>query len=73
MSNIKPEHKEILNLIERYLSQEGGQHIRFTQALFNLSITEFKDNNPENEALKDNYNDSDEKVLKKIKKCLVIK
>lgn len=59
--------KAILSRIEEYLKENDG--IRFTQALFNLGITEFADSKePESKGylLKDPYNDSDKRVLDRI-------
>jgi len=64
---MKKETKEILHKLFEYL--EENPEIRFTQALFNLKINNFADeSNPENKnfLFKDNYNDSDETVLKRI-------
>jgi hypothetical protein len=69
MSNLKKEHKDILNLLEEYLSKEGHHHLRFTQALFILGVSEFA-GEPDNGVFRDNFNDSDEKIIKKIKKNL---
>lgn len=71
---MKDTHKEIINLISDYL--EEYPEIRFTQALYNLRINGFYSvDNPEesNFLFRDNYNDSDEDVLNKIKKELDIK
>lgn len=71
---MKDTHKEIIKLISDYL--EEHPEIRFTQALYNLRINGFFSvDNPEetNFLFRDNYNDSDEDVLKKIKKELDIK
>ncbi len=57
----------ILNLIENHLKRNPSE--RFTQALFNLGITEFADkNNPEAKGflLRDIYNDADAIVLERI-------
>lgn len=74
IKNMKDTHKEIIKLISDYL--EEYPEIRFTQALYNLRINGFYSvDNPEksNFLYRDNYNDSDEDVLKKIKKELDIK
>lgn len=63
---MKKEHREILNLIEDYLSQDGAEHLRFTQALFNLDINQLATEN----LLVDNYNDLDSWVLSRIKNRL---
>lgn len=71
---MKDIHKEIIKLISDYL--EEYPECRFTQALYNLRINGyFSVDNPEkyNFLFRDNYNDSDEDVLKKIKKELEIK
>ena len=71
---MKDTHKEIIKLISDYL--EEYPEIRFTQALYNLRINGFYSvDNPEkyNFLFRDNYNDSDEDVLNKIKKELDIK
>ena len=66
---MKKEHKEILNKIEDYLEQPGSEHLRFTQALYNLNIYS------QVEVggcffLVDNYNDLDEWVLTRINKVI---
>jgi len=61
--------ESILFVIKQYL--EKNPSIRFTQALFNLGITEFADkNNPEAKGflLRDIYNDSDIDVLERVGK-----
>ncbi len=66
---MKDDAKTILTLIEQYL--EKNPSIRFTQALFNLGITEFsnKDSPTENTyALRDPYNDTDQDVLIRMSK-----
>ena len=71
---MKDTHKEIIKLISDYL--EEYPECRFTQALYNLRINGFYSvDNPEesNFLFRDNYNDSDEDVLNKIKKELDIK
>lgn len=65
---MKPEHKAILTIIEQFLDKYPEQ--RFGQALFNLNINQFSI--PTNPAqcgylLKDIYNDSDEKILERMK------
>lgn len=62
------EAKEILLLIEKELIENKGA--RFTQVLFNLGINTFSDEKlPETKRylFRDNYNDSDLKVLDRIK------
>lgn len=62
------EHKEIINLISRYL--ESNPYQRFGQALFNLDINEFKnkkDPDMENYNLRDIYNDQDKAIIERIK------
>lgn len=59
--------KTILTLLEQYINDNPG--MRFTQALHNLNINQFADqNNPENKdyLLRDNYNDKDDDVLARI-------
>lgn len=66
---MKAKHQEILDLIEEYLSQDGTEHLRFTQALYNLGINSF-DDSIKGFYFRDNHNDSDEKVLNSIKKVM---
>jgi hypothetical protein len=64
---MKDNIKMILTMIEQYLVKNPS--IRFTQALFNLGITEFADKkNPEAKGflLRDIYNDTDDEVLKRL-------
>ena len=63
------EHADILDAIGKYLDKNPSA--RFMQALSNLKITEFADPvNPEKKGhlLRDAYNDSDVKVLQRIRK-----
>ncbi len=60
------EHKIILERLQVYLDQNPSQ--RFGQAIFNLGINEFKQN--EKYQLRDIYNDSDSEILKRINKRL---
>lgn len=65
---MKIETKSILTLIEDYL--RANPEIRFCQALQNLNINQFanmEDPSLANHTLRDNYNDSDLTVLKRIK------
>ena len=55
---------ELVELIKEYSSKNPEQ--RFTQILFNLKINEFKDDDF-TQGLRDNYNDLDENVLKRIR------
>lgn len=60
--------KAIIEAIGKYL--ESNPDIRFAQALFNLNINQFEDQkNPSNKGflLRDIYQDTDEKVLERIK------
>ena len=64
------EHADILDAIGKYLDKNPSA--RFMQALSNLNITEFADPiNPEKKGhlLRDAYNDSDIKVLTRIRKA----
>lgn len=66
---MKPEHQEILKIIEQHLKEMPSQ--RFGQILFNLNINQFADKeNPEKEnyQLRDIYNDTDEDILKRLKR-----
>lgn len=66
---MKKSHKEILDLIEQYLSQDGSEHLRFTQALYNLDI--YKQVECDGGFfLVDNYNDLDSWVISRIKKVM---
>ena len=65
---MKPEHKAILSIIEDYLTKYPEQ--RFGQALLNLNINQLKKTTLEhNEVpeLRDIYNDTDDKILERIK------
>lgn len=67
---MKQEHKEILDKIEKYLSQPGAEHLRFWQALFGMNVVRFEDEKPlpdGNYRIKDDYNISDNELLKRIK------
>ncbi len=64
---MKTEHKEILQVIAAYL--EKHPQLRFTQAIFNLDINQSPDE-PEHQfkgLFRDNHEDKDDKVLKRIK------
>jgi len=64
-------HDLIIQEIIKYSEQKGVEELRFTQILFNIGITEF-DNNQDPESCgylyRNNYNISDEEILKKIRK-----
>ncbi|WP_271768084.1 hypothetical protein [Aquimarina algiphila] len=68
---MKKEHRKILEHISTYLSENPEQ--RFGQAIFNLKINEFIDEedlmNPKYQ-LRDIHNDSDEKILERIESQL---
>ena len=60
--------KEIIQLITEYLEKNPG--IRFGQALFNLNINLFEDQQDPSRRdflLKDIYHDSDQRILNRIK------
>ena len=65
---MKPEHKEILALIEKHLKKNPSE--RFGQALFNLKINQFEEDKKEplNFRLRDIYNDADEEIISRINK-----
>lgn len=70
-SNPKKEHQEILDLISDYLSNHYDQ--RFGQAIFNLGINEFVnkiDPEKENFKIRDIHGDTDDNILKRVKKQL---
>ena len=54
--------QKILNIIANYCKENPNQ--RFGQILFNLNINEFKE---DLEEMRDVYNDSDKKILDRIK------
>ena len=63
----KPAYKQILEHIEKHLAD--NPEVRFTQSLFSLDINQFADQkHPEllNNMLRDNYNDGNEDILKRI-------
>ena len=60
--------RSIIQLITEYL--EANPDIRFGQALFNLNINQFEDQqDPSRKGflLRDIYNDSDQRILNRIK------
>ena len=60
--------KTILQIITQYI--EANPQARFGQALFNLNINQFEDQqDPSRKGflLRDIYNDSDQKILNRIK------
>lgn len=62
---MKKEHKIILDLIKAFLEENPNQ--RFGQALFNLSINQFKEVPDLNQStLRDIYNDKDEEIIERI-------
>lgn len=70
---MKQSHKDILNKIETYLSEPGAEHLRFWQALYNMNVVKENKRFDEKEeivlpiTIKDDYNISDEALLKRIK------
>ena len=65
---MKDEHKAIIEVLTQYL--EANPTVRFGQALFNLNINEFADKKHPEERLyllRDIHNDSDEKILERMK------
>lgn len=66
-------HLVILQLLRQHM--EEAPHLTFCQLLFNLGINEFNDpNDPEwyEYAFKDNYNDSDDDVIDKLKNPKIV-
>lgn len=66
---MKDSHRKILDLIEEYLSQDGAEHLRFTQALYNLNIYSQVECGG-GFFLEDNYNDLDSWVISRIKNTM---
>lgn len=70
---MKTEHKQILKKIEKYLSQPGCEHLRFWQAMRNMDIIKFEEIRKHNDSRWneskpiDDYNISDEDLLKRIR------
>ena len=67
---MKIEHKIILDLLHIYFSQNGAEDLRFWQGLYNCGIirSETFDTGVEVEQyILDDYNISDEKLIKKLK------
>lgn len=60
------EHTIIIEKLKTYLQENPNQ--RFGQAIFNLGINEFKQN--EEFQLRDIYNDNDSEIIKRIEKRL---
>lgn len=68
--NQKENNLLILEEIRKYIEQPGAEEQRFGQILFNLNINVFADKehpHVEKYQLRDIYNDSGEKILKRIK------
>lgn len=63
---MKKEHQHILDLLVVYLEKYPDQ--RFGQVLFNLGINEFKEPVGELYRLRDNYNDSDQEIIRRMEK-----
>ncbi len=63
---MKKEHQHILDLLAVYLEKYPDQ--RFGQVLFNLGINEFKEPVGELYQLRDNYNDSDQEIIRRMEK-----
>lgn len=65
---MKHEHRMILAEIEKYLDRPGAHHLRFWQALYNCGIIQKEINSVDLEwNVSDDYNLSDEALLKRIK------
>ena len=64
---MKQEHKKILTIIEQYL--EKYPDLRFGQALYNLNINQFEEpfNTDGENQMRDIHEDSDIKILKRIR------
>lgn len=67
---MKAEHKQILSKIEDYLNQPGSEYLRFWQAMRNMDLIVYNDVDThmhiERQVI-DDYNISDEKLLKRLK------
>lgn len=64
---MKKEHKEILTRIETMLSQPGAENLRFWQAMRNCDLIVYKGGPVEGYKPVDDYNLSDENLLKRLK------
>lgn len=65
---MKQQHIEIIELITEFLKKHPEQ--RFGQALFNLAINEFKNDDEKEFQLRDIYNDSDDEIILRMNKQL---
>ena len=65
---MKQRHIEIIELITEFLKKHPEQ--RFGQALFNLAINEFKNDDEKEFQLRDIYNDSDDEIILRMNKQL---
>ena len=64
---MKKQHKEILDLLHIYFSQDGAEYLRFWQGLYNCGIIRSETFDSEKHIL-DDYNISDGMLIKKLKK-----
>lgn len=73
---MKKSHRDILNKIEKYLKQPGAEQLRFWQALYGINIIRgelkvkqgnFWDAPDIITVIKDDFNISDESLLKQMK------
>ena len=65
---MKQQHIEIIELITEFLKKHPEQ--RFGQALFNLAINEFKNDDEKKFQLRDIYNDSGYEIILRMNKQL---
>jgi hypothetical protein len=63
---MKKKHKKFIKILKKYLKM--SPELRITQALFNLNVTEALVKGDEY-YFKDNYNQSDEKTINKVKEA----
>jgi len=66
---MKKQHKKFLKKLKKAFKK--GEDLRIGQVLFNMNVNQFADEiNPDakNHLLRDIYNDTDDKILKRIKK-----
>lgn len=62
---MKKQHKKFIKKLKKFLREPGAEHQRITQALYNLGVTISAS---ERGFYLDNYNESDEVILQRMKK-----
>jgi hypothetical protein len=66
---MKKQHRKFLKKLKKFMKHPGSEDLRIAQTLFNLGVT-IRSEDTQTGYLLDNYNESDDVILMRMKKNL---